>query len=304
MRAQERAKRGENARASAPQLRVRVPHRSARLRRGGTLTRAQRSSACVCARAAQRRVRLRAHLGHGGELVQEGLDGVFVQQSRIRFAALEALRLLLLRRLARGKPASEAPLSATQVEMRVRCRNPHFWLYADTLFPVDVSACLISAMRAAESAIGAERSSCGCHATWRCDYEAAYGAATSRAPPPRVCTPASVSAFADAELTVRGTMRALTALCAAALYASALVHAAPDAGAAACSAGACPLLDAARLRCEAEKVMCCAADATLGAAAARSPAEEATARLLELGQARLAQPPGGRSQLMLCSSGV
>jgi hypothetical protein len=167
MRAQERAKRGENARESAPQLRVRVPHRSARLRRGGTLTRAQRSSACVCARAAQRRVRLRAHLGHGCELVQEGLDGVFVQQSRIRFAALEALRLLLLRRLARGKPASESPLSATQVETRVRRRSPrpHFWLYADTLFPVDVSACLISAMRAAESAIGAERSSCGCHAT-------------------------------------------------------------------------------------------------------------------------------------------
>ena len=33
---------------------------------------------------------------------------------------------------------------------------PHFWLYADTLLPVDVYACLISAMRAAESAMAAE----------------------------------------------------------------------------------------------------------------------------------------------------
>ena len=34
---------------------------------------------------------------------------------------------------------------------------PHFWLYADTLLPVDVSACLISAIRAAESAMAPER---------------------------------------------------------------------------------------------------------------------------------------------------
>ena len=42
----------------------------------------------------------------------------------------------------------------SQARERHGARSPHFWLYADTLFPVDVSACLISAMRAAESAMG------------------------------------------------------------------------------------------------------------------------------------------------------
>ena len=66
--------------------------------------------------------RLRAHLGHGGELVQEGLDGVFVQQRSIRLAALVALRVLLFRRLARGKPAHVAPFSEAQTGKQASLR--------------------------------------------------------------------------------------------------------------------------------------------------------------------------------------